>query len=122
MDVKTTFLNDDLEEDVYMKQPDRFVMPDPVEKLKPNIGKPVDHLEYSRAIGCLMYAMTSTRPDNAYAVSRLSRFTSNPSRQHWHAITRIFKYLKGARTKRTTYVNMKFCCFKKLGLGFLYVR
>ncbi|GKB62168.1 hypothetical protein Tco_0918354 [Tanacetum coccineum] len=27
----------------------------------------------------------------------------------------------GARTKRTTYVNLKFCSFKKLGLGFLYV-
>ncbi|GJY96326.1 hypothetical protein Tco_0513236 [Tanacetum coccineum] len=185
---------------------------DPVEKLKPNTGKPVDQLEYSKAIGCLMYAMTSTRPDIAYAVSRLSRFSSNPSRQHWHAITRVFKYLKvfllggGAiswaskkqtcitgstmefefvalaatvlshwlqiyngksrhlgvrysmireligngvisiefvrsqhnladhltkglagdlvtkcKTKRTTYVNMKFCRFKKLGLGFLYV-
>ncbi|GJS95341.1 hypothetical protein Tco_0802309 [Tanacetum coccineum] len=45
---------------------------DPVEKLKPNTGKPVDQLEYSRAIGCLMYAMTSTRPDIAYAVSRLT--------------------------------------------------
>ncbi|GKB32562.1 zinc finger, CCHC-type containing protein [Tanacetum coccineum] len=55
---------------------------DPVEKLKPNTDKPVDELEYSRAIGCLMYAMTSTRPDIAYAVDRLSRFTSNPSRQH----------------------------------------
>ncbi|GKB93485.1 hypothetical protein Tco_0979622 [Tanacetum coccineum] len=61
---------------------------DPVEKLKPNTGKPVDQLEYSRAIGCLMYAMTSTRPDIAYAVGRLGRFTSNPSRQHWQAITR----------------------------------
>nr|GEW97103.1 zinc finger, CCHC-type [Tanacetum cinerariifolium] len=55
---------------------------DPVEKLRPNTGKPVDQLEYSRAIGCLMYAMTSTRPDIAYAFGRLSRFTSNPSRQH----------------------------------------
>ncbi|GJX91098.1 protein kinase, ATP binding site-containing protein, partial [Tanacetum coccineum] len=35
-----------------------------------------------------------TRPDIAYAVGRLSRFTSNPSRQHWQAITRVFKYLK----------------------------
>nr|GFA06721.1 zinc finger, CCHC-type [Tanacetum cinerariifolium] len=68
---------------------------DPLEKLKLNTGKPVDQLEYSRAIGCLMYAMTSTRPDIAYAVGRLSRFTSNPSRQHWKAITRIFKYLRG---------------------------
>ncbi|GJW02881.1 zinc finger, CCHC-type containing protein [Tanacetum coccineum] len=67
---------------------------DPVEKLKPNTGKPVDQLEYSRAIGCLMCVMTKTRPDIAYAVGRLSRFTSNPSRQHWHAITRVFKYLK----------------------------
>ncbi|GKG37810.1 zinc finger, CCHC-type containing protein [Tanacetum coccineum] len=40
---------------------------DLMEKLKPNTSKPVDLLEYSRAIGCLMYAMTSTRPDIAYA-------------------------------------------------------
>ncbi|GJU32745.1 zinc finger, CCHC-type containing protein [Tanacetum coccineum] len=50
---------------------------DPIEKLKPNTGKHVDQLEYSRAIGYLMYAMTSTRPDIAYAVGRLSKFTSN---------------------------------------------
>ncbi|GJW25887.1 zinc finger, CCHC-type containing protein [Tanacetum coccineum] len=55
---------------------------DPVEKHKPHTGKPVGQLEYSRAIGCLMYAMTSTRPDIGYAVGRLSRFTSTPSRQH----------------------------------------
>ncbi|GKC86778.1 zinc finger, CCHC-type containing protein, partial [Tanacetum coccineum] len=44
---------------------------DQVEKLMPNTGKPVDQLEYSRAIGCLMYAMTSTRPDIAYAVGTM---------------------------------------------------
>ncbi|GJT94487.1 hypothetical protein Tco_1090005 [Tanacetum coccineum] len=44
---------------------------DPVEMLKPNTGKPVDQLKYSRAIGCLMYNMTSTRPDIAYVVGRL---------------------------------------------------
>ncbi|GJZ86982.1 zinc finger, CCHC-type containing protein [Tanacetum coccineum] len=69
---------------------------DPVEKLKPNTCKPVDQLEYSRAIGCLMYDMTSTRPDIAYAVGRLSKFTSNPSRQHWQAITRVFLLGGGA--------------------------
>ncbi|GJS49745.1 hypothetical protein Tco_0599866 [Tanacetum coccineum] len=45
---------------------------DPVEKLKPNTGKPVNQLKYSRAIGCLMYAMTSTRPDIAYAVGTMN--------------------------------------------------
>nr|GEV31184.1 zinc finger, CCHC-type [Tanacetum cinerariifolium] len=151
MDVKSTFLNGDLDEEVYMKQPEvdktkkflssKFSMKDigeadvnlgikikrenkkivitqshyikkilkkfnredfspvstsmdPVEKLKLNTGKPMDQLEYSRAIGCLMHVMTSTRPDIAYAVGRLSRFTSNPSRQHWQAITKVLKYLK----------------------------
>nr|GEZ08034.1 zinc finger, CCHC-type [Tanacetum cinerariifolium] len=78
---------------------------DPVEKFKLNIGKPVDQLEYSRAIGCLMYAMTSTRPDIAYVVGRLSRFTRNPSRQHWKAITRVFKYLRGTKDYGLSYVG-----------------
>nr|GEX86878.1 zinc finger, CCHC-type [Tanacetum cinerariifolium] len=75
------------------------------QKLKPNTGKPVDQLEYSRAIGCLMYAMTSTRPDIVYVVGRLSRFTSNPSRQHWKAITRVFKYLRGTKDYGLSYVG-----------------
>nr|GEU52297.1 zinc finger, CCHC-type [Tanacetum cinerariifolium] len=65
----------------------------------------VDQLEYSRAIGCLMYAMTSTRPDIAYVVGRLSRFTNNPSRQHWKAITRVFKYLRGTKDYGLSYVG-----------------
>ncbi|GJY28800.1 zinc finger, CCHC-type containing protein [Tanacetum coccineum] len=106
MDVKTAFLNGDSDEEVYMKQLGGFVMPcneHKVEKLKPNTGKPMDQLEYSRAIGSLMYAMTSTRPDIAYVVGRLSRFTSNPSRQHWQAITRVFKYLKGTMNYGLSY-------------------
>ncbi|GJV74040.1 hypothetical protein Tco_1494035 [Tanacetum coccineum] len=78
---------------------------DPVEKRKPNTGKPVNQLEYSRDIGYLMYAITSTRPDIAYAVGRLSRFTSNPSRQHWHSITRVFKHLKGTMYYGLSYVG-----------------
>ncbi|GKD32085.1 zinc finger, CCHC-type containing protein [Tanacetum coccineum] len=78
---------------------------DPVEKLKPNTGKPMDQLEYSRVIGCLMYDMTRTRPDIAYAVGRLSRFTSNPSRQHWQAIIRVFKYLNGTMNYGFSYMG-----------------
>ncbi|GJT86656.1 zinc finger, CCHC-type containing protein [Tanacetum coccineum] len=54
---------------------------DPTIKLMPNTG-----MEYSRAIGCLMYAMTSTRPDIACVMGKLSMYTSNPSTYHWHAI------------------------------------
>ncbi|GKB23667.1 hypothetical protein Tco_0863068 [Tanacetum coccineum] len=48
---------------------------DLIEKLKLNTGKPVDQLEYSKAIDYLMYAMTSTRPDIAYAVGRLEAYS-----------------------------------------------
>ncbi|KAK4390497.1 Retrovirus-related Pol polyprotein from transposon TNT 1-94 [Sesamum angolense] len=55
----------------------------------------VAQLEYASAIGSLMYAMHCTRPDIAFVVCRLSRFTSNPSIEHWKGIRRVFGYLKG---------------------------
>ncbi|KAH9720235.1 hypothetical protein KPL70_006028 [Citrus sinensis] len=63
-------------------------------RLYPNTGRSVSQLEYARIIGCLMYAMTCTRPDIAFAVGKLSRYTSNPSQAHWQAVYRILKYLK----------------------------
>ncbi|CAM8965702.1 unnamed protein product [Rhodiola kirilowii] len=63
--------------------------------LLPNKGDPVSQLEYSRVIGSLMYAMTSTRPDIAFAVGKLSRYTSNHSVDHWQAVHRILRYLRG---------------------------
>ena len=68
---------------------------DPGVKLMPNTGKAISHLEYSQAIGSLMYVMTNTRPDIAYAVGRLSRFTCNPGAQHWQAVQRVFKIFNG---------------------------
>jgi hypothetical protein len=63
-------------------------------KLYPNTGRAVNQLEYARVIGCLMYAMTCTRPDIAYAVGKMSRYTSNPSHIHWNAVHRILRYLR----------------------------
>ncbi|GJY76293.1 zinc finger, CCHC-type containing protein [Tanacetum coccineum] len=51
---------------------------DTSKKLMPNNGQAVSQLEYSRVISCLMYTMTCTRPDVAFAVGKLSRYTSNP--------------------------------------------
>ena len=42
----------------------------------------VDQLRYSQIIGSLMYLASATRPDIAYAVSKLSRFVSNPGSEH----------------------------------------
>ncbi|KAB2595492.1 hypothetical protein D8674_030942 [Pyrus ussuriensis x Pyrus communis] len=45
--------------------------------------------------GCnLMYLMNSTRHGLAYAVNRLSRYTSNPAQEHCDALVRVLRYLK----------------------------
>nr|GEZ13496.1 retrotransposon ribonuclease H [Tanacetum cinerariifolium] len=62
----------------------------------------------SKAIGCgwafiIKYHTDGSiqtfkaRPDIAYAVCKLSRYTSNPSQDHWKAIGRVFGYLKRTR-------------------------
>ncbi|GJR08742.1 zinc finger, CCHC-type containing protein [Tanacetum coccineum] len=76
---------------------------DTCEKLMPNKGLVVSQLEYSRVIGCLMYAMTYTRLDIAFNVGKLSRYTSNPGTQHWQAIQRVLKYLKKTMDYRLVY-------------------
>ncbi|KAL0541273.1 hypothetical protein IC582_021315 [Cucumis melo] len=48
-------------------------------------------------IGSLMYAMLCTRPDICYSVGIVSRYQSNPRRDHWTAVKNILKYLR--RTK-----------------------
>ena len=67
---------------------------DPNLKLEGNMRRPIAQLEYASAIGSLMYAMHCTRPDRAFAVCKLSRFTGKPSNQHWKDITRVLSYLK----------------------------
>ena len=42
-----------------------------------------------------MHLMNFTRPDIAYAICRLSRYTHNPNNEHWSALMRLMKYLKG---------------------------
>lgn len=63
--------------------------------LKKNNGDGVSQEQYAKIIGSVMYLMNCTRPDIAYTVSRLSRYTHNPSAEHWHALYRLLKYLKG---------------------------
>ena len=43
-------------------------------------------IPYSSAVGSLMYAMVCTRPDIAHAVGVVSRFLSNPGKEHWEAV------------------------------------
>ncbi|KAL8156771.1 hypothetical protein AgCh_001759 [Apium graveolens] len=68
---------------------------DPSIHLKKNKGHSVSQEGYAKIIGSVMFLMNHTRPDIVYAVSRLSRYTHNPNRDHWGALIRLLKYLKG---------------------------
>jgi len=41
-----------------------------------------------------MYVMHCIIPDITFTICKLSRYTSNPSMDHWKAIARVLGYLK----------------------------
>lgn len=49
---------------------------------------------YQQAVDSLIYAMTKTRFNIAYAVSTVSQFASNPTPAHVVAVKQIFWYLR----------------------------
>ncbi|KAL8128694.1 hypothetical protein V2J09_017849 [Rumex salicifolius] len=58
-------------------------------------GEPFpDPTLYRRIVGSLQYA-TITRPDIAYAVNRVCQYMHAPTLDHWQAVKRILRYLKG---------------------------
>lgn len=61
--------------------------------------------EYAKIIGSVMYLMNCTRPNIAYAVSRLSRYTHNPNNDHWSALLRLLKYLKDTMDWSLNFTN-----------------
>ncbi|XP_074347070.1 secreted RxLR effector protein 161-like [Apium graveolens] len=52
-------------------------------------------IPYLGAIGALMYLANNTRPDIAFVVNLLARFSSAPMDIHWNGIKHIFRYLRG---------------------------
>jgi hypothetical protein len=59
--------------------------------------------KYQRKIGSLLYAAVITRPDVAFAVSRLSRFITNPGPKHHEGADRVLHYLKSTRSLALQY-------------------
>jgi hypothetical protein len=52
---------------------------------------------YQRKIGSILYAAVITRPDVAFAVSRLARFNANPGPEHHGAADQVLLYLRKTR-------------------------
>ena len=55
----------------------------------------------------LIYLATCTRPDIAYAVSKVSKYLKNPTEKDWIAVKRILRYLKGIQEVGLALVERK---------------
>lgn len=58
---------------------------------------------YREAVGSLIFLATVSRPDIAYAVNQVSRFLNNWTEEHWKAVKRILRYLKGTMDYKIVY-------------------
>jgi len=86
---------------------------DPNIHLKKSRGPSVSQIEYAKIIGSVIFLMNSTRPDIAYAVSRLSSYTHNSAKEHWDVLHHLLRYLRG-----TMDWCLHFCKFSAVLEGF----
>ena len=70
-------------------------------ELKPHkgIATPAEINKYQRKIGSLLFAAVTTRPDVAFATSRLARFLTIPGAHHHAAADRVLLYLQSTRAR-----------------------
>ena len=52
-----------------------------------------------------MYLASATRSNISFAVCKLSRFVSNPGDDHWRALERVMRYLKGTMSYGIRYTG-----------------
>ena len=60
-------------------------------------ASPALRSRYQTVIGSLLYLMLGTRPDIAYAVTKLSQHCTNPSQEHLDKALYICRYLAGTK-------------------------
>jgi len=61
----------------------------------PEEAREMEGVPYREAVGTLLWLSLGTRPDICYAVSQVAKFNDCYGAEHWKAVLRIFRYLKG---------------------------
>nr|GEW83158.1 hypothetical protein [Tanacetum cinerariifolium] len=96
LDVKTTFLNGPLKEEVYhgMTSCDNVGTPMATKPLDADLsGTPADQTKYHSMVEALMY-LTASRSDIVHATCYCARYQVRPTEKHLMEVKRIFRYLK----------------------------
>ncbi|KAI3735382.1 hypothetical protein L6452_14878 [Arctium lappa] len=60
---------------------------------------------YLSAIGALMFLAGHTRPDIAFSLNLLARYSPCPTKRHWNGIKQIFRYLQGTKDLGLYFAN-----------------
>jgi hypothetical protein len=60
---------------------------------------------YLNAIGALMYLANCTRPDIAFSINLLARYSSIPTLRHWNGVKHLLRYLRGTIDMGLFYPN-----------------
>ena len=102
-------------------------VPTTVEGLSSNEeGKPMQNSwNYRSVIGMMLYLSSNTRPDIAYAVSQVARFSHSPKQSHADAVKLIVRYLSGTRTEGIIFKRpqtLKIECYVDADFAGLYNR
>ena len=66
-------------------------------------GLEMKDFNFQSLIGVLQWIMLCVRPDIAFALSAVARFSANPGIAHWNAAVNIVRYLKGTPTLGITF-------------------
>ena len=74
---------------------------------------------YALAMGSLMYVMICTRPNIAQAVGFVSQFMANPGKEHWNAVKRILRYIKGTSSAALCFGESEFIIRGYVNLDFV---
>lgn len=72
---------------------------------------------FRTAIGSLIYLMVGTRPDIAFTLGTLSRFTSRPQSHYQAALQRLLRYIKATQFHRITYRSGQLIGYTDAGFG-----